>query len=547
MNFRTIRMHRLSVVILLVSGFFLDGICQDSSYKFWIQLKDKEGSLYSLENPAEFLSQRAIDRRLRYQIPVVENDLPVSQVYIDSLHHHNLKILYSSKWMNAVVIETTDSNMADLISSFSFVTGIELLYWTPRLKSASNKFLETYSDAPLPSDHQVEMLNGHKLHEQGFRGEDMIIAVIDGGFNNVDSIAGFQSLWENGQVLGIRNFVDPSANFFWSINGSHGTSVLSIMGGYLPGEFRGAATRAGYWLIQTEDTQTEFRIEEANWLAGAELADSAGVDVINSSLGYSDNFTVNDQNYNYSDMDGKTTLVTRAATLAASKGMLVITSAGNSGRPGDPWQYIIAPADADSILGVAAVDADGVRAIFSSRGPSSDGRIKPDVAAQGQATVLIRTNGLVSTGNGTSFSSPVMAALATCLWQKHRDLNNYEIIKAIRRTASQYFSPDSLLGYGIPDLELADLLLSASKPTADRLHIFPNPATQDINLWFPDTDEAGNYYEIIDVTGRKIQEGRIFSSNMNQAEIDVGLLNAGTYIILVHTQHGRMSGIFIKQ
>lgn len=540
-------MRRMSAVILLVCGLFLDGLCQDSSYKFWIQLKDKEGSQYSLENPAEFLSQRAIERRLRYHIPIVENDLPVSQTYIDSLNHHDIKILYSSKWMNAIVAEASDSNVADLLSSYSFVTGIKLLYWTPRLKSVSNKFLETISAEVLPSDHQVEMLNGHKLHGQGYQGEDMVIAVIDAGFNNADSIAGFQSLWENGQVLGIRNFVNPSADFFWSINGSHGTSVLSIMGGYLPGEFEGAALRAGYWLIQTEDVQTEFRIEEANWLAGAELADSAGVDVINSSLGYSDGYTDSSQNYQYSDMDGKTTMVTRAATLAASKGMLVVTSAGNSGRPGDAWGYIIAPSDGESILGVAAVDADGERAIFSSRGPSSDGRIKPDVAAQGQATVLIRTNGLVSTGNGTSFSSPVMASLAACLWQKHRDVSNYEIIKAIRRTASQYHWPDSLLGYGIPDLELADLLLSASKPTADRLHVFPNPATQDINLWFPDTDEAGNYYEIIDVTGRKIQEGRIFSSNMNQAEINVELLNTGTYIILVQSQHGRMSGIFIKQ
>jgi len=293
---------------------------QESSFKFWIQLKDKEGSQYSVDKPAEFLSPRAIDRRLRYQIPIVENDLPVSQVYLDSLHQHDINILYSSKWMNAVIIETTDSNMAELLASYSFVTGTELLYWIPRLKSAADKFTESYADEPLPADHQVVMLNGHKLHEQGYQGQDMIIAVIDAGFKNADSLDGFYDLWENGQVQGIRNFVDPSANFFWNSNGSHGTMVLSIMGGNLPGEFRGAATQAGYWLIQTEDERTEFRIEEANWLAGAELADSAGADVINSSLGYSDKFTVSTQNYTYSEMDGKTTLVTRAATLAASKG-----------------------------------------------------------------------------------------------------------------------------------------------------------------------------------------------------------------------------------
>jgi serine protease AprX len=540
-------MRRLGLVILMVSGFLLNGMGQESLFKYWIQLKDKEGSRYAVDEPAEFLSQRAIDRRLRYRIPIAENDLPISQVYLDSLQQHDLRILYSSKWMNAVIAETTDANMADLLSSYAFVTGVELLYWTPRLKSTTDKFKEFLSNEPLPSDHQVEMLNGHKLHEQGYHGEDMIIAVIDGGFDRADSLAGFYSLWQNGQVLGIRNFVNPSANFFGGVNGSHGTNVWSTMGGYLPGEFEGAATQASYWLIQTEDVRTEYRIEEANWLAGAELADSAGVDVINSSLGYSDGFTDSSQNYNYSDMDGKTTLVTRAATLAASKGMLVVTSAGNAGSTGNPWQYIIAPSDGDSILGVGAVDADGVRAYFSSRGPSSDGRVKPDVAAQGQATVLIRSNGMVGTGNGTSFSSPVMAGLATCLWQKHRDVSNYEIIKAIRRTASQYHSPDSLIGYGIPDLELADLLLSASKPTAIRIHVFPNPTTEYINLWFPDTDDAGNYYEIIDVTGRKMQDGRIFSNNRNQAEIDVGLLPAGTYLILVQTQYERMRGIFIKQ
>jgi hypothetical protein len=520
---------------------------QESTFKFWIQLKNKEGTLYSLDNPAEFLSERAIDRRLRYQIPLVENDLPVSQIYLDSLHRHDINILYASKWMNAVVIETTDSNMADVLSTYPFVSGIELLYWTQQLKSASDKFKESFSDDPLPSDHQVEMLNGHKLHEQGYQGEDMIIAVLDAGFNYTDSIEGFQSLWQNGQILGFRNFVDPSVDFFRESTGTHGTLVLSTMGGYLPGSFKGGAINASYWLMHTEDSRSEYRIEEANWLAGAELADSAGADVINSSLGYSDRFTVSTQNYNYSDMDGKTTMVTRAATLAASKGMLVITSAGNAGRTGDPWQYIIAPSDGDSILGVAAVDADGVRASFSSRGPSSDGRVKPDVAAQGQATVLIRSNGLVGTGNGTSFSSPVLAALATCLWQKHRDVTNYEIIKAIRRTASQYHSPDSLLGYGIPDLGLADILISTSKSSADRLHVFPNPTTQYINLWIPDTEETGNYFEIIDVTGRKMQEGRIYSNDQNQAEIYVELLPGGTYLILVHTQHEVMKGIFIKQ
>ncbi len=540
-------MQRLGGIILLLTGLLIDASGQGSTYKYWVRLRDKAGTSYALENPEAFLSQRAIDRRLRYDIPLEENDLPVSQVYLDSLRNFDIEILYSTKWMNAVVVEATDSSMADKLSSPDFVSRVELLYWPPKYKSAADKFRESLSDESLPSDHQLMMLNGHKLHEQGYQGEDMIIAVIDAGFNNADSIAGFSSLWENGQVLGYRNFVDPEADFFWNINGNHGTHVLSTMGGYLPGEFKGGAVKAGYWLIQTEDALSEYRIEEANWLAGAELADSAGADVINSSLGYSDRFTDPSQDYTYAEMDGKTALVTRAATLAASKGMLVITSAGNSGNNGNPWQYIIAPSDGDSILGVGAVNADGIRAPFSSRGPSSDGRIKPDVAAQGLATVVIRSNGLPGTASGTSFSSPVLAGLATCLWQKHRDVTNYEIIKSIRRTASQYHSPDSLLGYGIPDLELADLWLTSSKPGASKIHVFPNPTTQYVSFWFPGTDESGDYYEIIDITGRKMMDGRIISSYHNPTEISVESLRAGTYIILVHTPYGRMNGIFIKQ
>jgi serine protease AprX len=540
-------MRRAGMFVLLLSVLLTDAMGQENMYKFWVRLTDKEGSLFSLDEPGRFLSQRAIDRRLRYQIPIEENDLPVSQVYLDILQKQDLKILYSSKWMNAVAIETADSNMADVLSSHPFVAGVDLFYWRPWYKSGADKFRESQSDLPLPSDHQVEMLNGHKLHEKGYRGEDMVIAVIDAGFDKTDSLSGFYSLWQNGQVLGFRNFVDPSADFFWSSNGNHGTRVLSTMGGYLPGEFEGGATKAGYWLIQTEDTRSEFRIEEANWLAGAELADSAGADVINSSLGYSDRFTDSSQNYQYADMDGRTTLVTRAATLAASKGMLVITSAGNAGWTEDVWGYIVAPSDGDSILGVGAVDADGERAFFSSRGPSSDGRVKPDVAAQGLATVLIVPNGMVGTGSGTSFSSPVMAGLATCLWQKHRDVTNYEIIEAIRRTASQYHSPDTLLGFGIPDLELADLLLASIKPVAMRIHVFPNPASRVIHIWYNEDAQEGNLYEIIDVAGRKVQEGRIFASSQHQAEVNVGRLPAGTYIILVHNRNNRLRGIFIKQ
>ena len=447
--------------------------------KYQVRFTDKNNSPYSIDNPLEFLSQRAIDRRANQNIPIVENDLPVNPGYIDSIASTGVTILNVSKWMNSVTIYTTDQNALDAISAFPFVqsTGKNSSFKTLPKKEKSNKpFFENESFGEKTESNrqvsnkgiqgvydygtalnQIQMLNGDSLHDLGYDGAGMLIAVLDAGFLNVNSLSVFDSLWINGQILGSRDFVDPqSPNIFGSHY--HGCMVLSTMGANLPGEMVGTAPQADYWLIRTEDADTEYLIEELNWVSGAEFADSLGADVINSSLGYTI-FDDSNQDHTYEDMDGNTTPITIGADIAASKGILVCNSAGNSGN--DSWHYIGAPADGDSVFSIGAVNGSGVYTYFSSTGPTYDGRIKPNVVAKGQGTTIVNPwTGAIYTGNGTSFSSPVTAGMVACLWQANPGKSNIEIMEAIQQSASQANNPDSLLGYGIPNYMVANRLLA---------------------------------------------------------------------------------------
>jgi len=543
-------MNRTGIFYALLLAVALNGMSQETNFKFWVQITDKNNNSYSVDRPYEFLSQRAIERRERQGISIAREDLPVTSAYLDSLEEHPLKIIYTSKWLNAAVIQTTDPGLEQTLEDLPFVSDVEYLYRSDiNKKSACNKWAESSYAEYLHSDHQVEMLQGHRLHQMGYEGEGMIIAVLDGGFANTDIIPGFDSLFMNGRILGTRNFVEPDSSFFWKTNGSHGTNVLSIMGGNIPGQFKGSAPKASYWLIQTENVPDEFRIEEANWLAGAELADSVGADIINSSLGYSIGFTDTLHNYTYSDMDGKTTLVTRAAQLAASKGIVVVNSAGNSGRPSNPWGYITAPSDGENVLSIAAVDSAKFRAEFSSKGPSYDGRIKPDIAALGVGTWVILSDGTVSRVNGTSFSSPVVAGLAACLWQKNPGISNLELLDAIRSTSSLNPYPDNFLGYGIPNFSIADYAISGIHPpevSGNELLICPNPASEYILLQADQLTPGKYRYNIYDIGGKQCIAGDIMTSLGNSTAIPVQNLSGGTYFIIISSDNVLKRGIFQK-
>jgi hypothetical protein len=346
------------------------------------------------------------------------------------------------------------------------------------------------------------MIGGIELHDQGYMGQGMVIAVLDGGFSSVDQMAAFDSLFMNDRILGVWDFVSRTSNVYQG--SAHGTAVLSTMGGNLPGELVGTAPEAGYYLLRTEDTGSEYLIEEFNWASGAEYADSVGADVINSSLSYK-TFDDPDQDHSYDDMDGNTAPCTIAADRAMSRGMIVVNSAGNSGN--DPvWPYIGAPADGDSVFTIGAVNPDGEYVSFSSIGPTADGRLKPNFVAQGSQAVVASISGGVTTSSGTSFSSPISAGMTACLLQFNPSMTNMEVLDAIQMSGSQANDPDEYMGYGIPNFGMASLILKGfdtgiiSEP--NDIDVFPNPFDDELKIAYNSPDTQSVSIQLYDITGK---------------------------------------------
>ena len=545
----------ISILIFFIVS--IDSYSQIAPNKYFIQFTDKNGTPYSISNPQQFLSQRAIQRRQNQNIAITQNDLPVNQIYIDSLKHLGLTILNTSKWFNGVQVYTTDTLLIDTITNLSFVlsqTKSHLLKIHQNgnlgdkivnLKNTSQT--NNYYDYGSATN-QITMMNGQNLHNLGYRGNGMIISLFDAGFYKVDSISAFDSLWANNQILGTKDFVDGDT-IVWDAS-THGLAVLSTIGSNLPGSFVGTAPEASFYLFRTEDTGSELVVEEYNWLSAAEYADSLGTDIISTSLGYTI-FDDNSTNHSYADMDGNTTVITRAADIAASKGILVIASAGNSGA--SAWHFIGAPADADSVLTIGAVNASGDYASFSSTGPTYDGRIKPNVVAQGQGSTIIDFSGNVSGGNGTSFSCPILAGLAACLWQAVPNMTNMQIISAIEQSASQYSNPDSLLGYGIPDFAYANLILHGinykQTDSENLVNIYPNPFEQDIYLDYYSLDTQIVYFNIFDILGNIVykSEKQVFSDTYNKFSVDLSRLRSGVYFLNIRTDNNIYTKKIIKK
>ncbi|MDE3214456.1 MAG: S8 family peptidase, partial [Bacteroidota bacterium] len=448
-------------------------------------------------------------------------DLPVNPSYLDSVRlAGNVKILDVSRWLNQVCIETTDSVALVKINSFPFV-----IMSTPVMKPAgintffNNKFNEQLTSANSQAmtngtsgyyDYgnaagQINIHHGDYLHNLGFHGEGMLIAMLDAGYYHYLSIPAFDSMRANHQVLETFNFVTNSD----SVNEDyfHGMSCLSEIASNLPGVMVGAAPKSDFCLYVSEDVSSESPVEEQYWAAAAERADSLGADVISTSLGYS-TFDNPALNHSYSDMNGHTTIAARAAGLAAKKGIIVVVAAGNEGN--SPWHYLTTPADADSILSVGAVDQTGTSASFSSYGPSSDGRVKPEVAAVGKGAAIIYTNGSVISGGGTSFATPTIAGLVTCLWQAFPDFTNMDIIRAVERSCPTYLTPDDRRGYGIPDFEVAykDLAQQRALRNADSLlgtdwiKVYPNPFSGSFQVILKPSYSATGTLRLYDALGR---------------------------------------------
>ena len=493
-----------------------------------IELKDKKGTAFTLANPSAYLSAKAIERRTRQKITVDSTDLPVTAAYLDSIRSvPNVTILNVSKWLNQVAIRTSDPSALARIAAFPFVKSNAPIGSTNRAsgRSSDKKQLGTKNknvmsgkvEAPLANSlnygnslNQVRMHEGEYLHNLGFTGEGMTIAVLDAGFFAYKTNPVFDSLRLQNRMLGEWDFVanEQSVNE----DNAHGMYCLSIFAANRPGVMVGTAPHAKYYLYRTEDAATEYPIEEQNWAVAAERADSLGVDMISSSLGYTD-FDDHSFDHSHADRNGNTTIITRAADLAAKKGILVMNSAGNSGAQQSDLKYISAPADGDSVFSVGAVDINGNIAGFSSWGPNGAGKVKPNVVSLGVATTIAAPDGSPQSGNGTSFSNPNLAGLVACLWQAYPEFNNMEIIDAVQRSASKYATPDNRYGYGIPNFRKAAEYLQQIRAGKDYQAIlkndwiktYPIPFKEQLQVVFKAPASGKASLRLIDAAGRTLE------------------------------------------
>jgi len=527
--------QKLSCIIVGICTCII-GHAQYSRYI--VQLTDKKNTPYSLDNPSAYLSAKSIQRRAKQHIQTDSTDLPITPSYLNSIRSvSSVTVLNDSKWLNQVLIRTTDPSALSTIQSFSFVKQLSPIAFSVNHRQADtlptqqiNKAVTLRRKETITSEAGSRVVNGsfgnhfnyassfeqihiHKgeyLHNLGFHGEGIVIAMLDGGFANYLANPVFDSLRANNQVLGTYDYVNGKQ----SVNeeNDHGAYCLSIIAANSPGVMVGSAPRASFWLFKTEDVNSEFPVEEQNWAAAAEFADSAGADIISTSLGYA-YFDDPSLDHSYQQRDGHTTIITRAANFAVSKGMIVTVSAGNSGEATDETKFIDSPADADSVLTVGAIDADGIIAPFSSWGPNASGQTKPDVVSIGEGTVIAALNGNPAMGNGTSFSNPNIAGLVACLWQAFPEFNNHDIIDAVRQSADRFTHPDDRFGYGVPNFMNAYNLLQTKRNflhyiTAmgdEWISAYPVPFKSNFTVVFKPAVSGQANLELIDVSGKIIE------------------------------------------
>ncbi|WP_051313626.1 S8 family serine peptidase [Sporocytophaga myxococcoides] len=516
------------------------GLAQTNLY--FVTFTDKSASDYSLNAPEEFLSAKAIARRKVQDIQIQEEDLPVNKNYLDSLNKLGITIKGSSRWQNGVIAETSQQ-VSEELSKKKFVKSVKYLQpaeaaSNPLSLSSVSSTIHRQSTSPSSIDYgpsltQNAMIGVPAIHALGYSGTGKLIAVLDNGFLNANTLTFFNHLFQNGKVIGTYDFVSGEENVY--DDGNHGVNVLSVLAGFEEGKIVGPAYDASFLLLRTENDFSETILEEYNWLMAAEYSDSAGVDIISSSLGYN-TFDFPEQDHTYTDLDGKTTVVTKAAETAFSKGMIIVNSAGNEGNKS--WKYVTAPADGPSVLTIGAVNSAEKYAAFSSVGPSADGRIKPDLTAMGAGVYAGNPDNSFSNTNGTSFSCPLVAGLVACLWQARPELSNKEITDALKKTASKAESPDFQYGFGIPNFEKAIAFSSADTLIAG---LFPNPVTVpgDVKLIIANELVSNDVQaELFDLTGKKIFAETFFKAEkINQIRFP-GDIQRGVYFLVLNSQSG---------
>ncbi len=511
-------MKKILLFLFLCSQFTT--VAQEDA---WVYFNTKPNFQYYYDNPLQMLSQRALDRRIAQNIPLDYKDVLIHQPYIDQISvATGITVKAKSKWLNALHIQGTQADI-NALSNLTFVDHIEFANNSLNLKIAQNtpkhiaKFQEIKVDYNYGnSSVQTEMLHVQTLHQNNYTGSGKIIAIMDAGFPGVDTTLPFKRLRDNGQILGGHDFVNNTTNPYTGFQ--HGTQVLSTMGGYSEGQLIGTAPDAKYYLFITEDVSSETPLEESYWVEAAEVADSLGVDVINTSLGY---FTFDNPNYNYTyaDMNGTTSFISRGASIAFTRGMITVTSAGNSGSTSEP--HIAVPADVENTLTVGAVNSSLIKASFSSIGPTADDRLKPDVMAMGVASVVATQTGSISTNNGTSFSSPIIAGAVASFWSAFPAKTNLEIVQLVKQSSNRYTTPNNDYGYGIPNFEYA-MQLSIDSFQDTIFEVYPNPTQSELTLTIPKKLKGGTF-TLYNCLGQNVLE-----KNATNSIEKIGLTNIAT-------------------
>ncbi len=521
-----------NILLIVILFFGVNGIAQQDA---WVYFNAKDNVQASLDNPISILSQQAIDRKNTHGVSIDERDVPVNETFIALLKapETGITVFAKSKWFNAVYVRGSEEAINALVNNFDFVESVEFadqsLNSNSRISVENDKFSVEDTNVTFTygsTQEQIEQIGVNFLHLDDFTGEGIVVAVMDSGFPNVDTMDAFQRLRDNGDLLGGYDFVDRNTNVHAFTGNDHGTKVLSTMAGFVQDQYVGTAPDASYYLFRTEDVSSETPVEEAYWVEAAERADSLGVHIINTSLGYK---AYDNPNYSHSneDLNGNSTFITKGANIANEKGILVVTSAGNSGASG-----VGAPADGVGVLSIGAVDVDGNYAGFSSQGSAFQPTQKPDVSARGAAAVVINDQNVIVNNNGTSFSSPIMAGGIAALWQARPDATNNEIMQYVRMSASQYDNPDYFLGYGIPNLQMAlDELLSVESNHIVGLEVFPNPASEFIYIQLPHGYNNISV-KMYDMLGKLILEQHLDTSSNR---VDVSSMSKGMYLLSIQS------------
>jgi len=516
--------------------------------RYMVFFKDKEGIPYTTAKPIEFLSQKAIDRRLKQDIGIEARDLPVQAAYVEGVRNAGARISFTTRWLNGVLVHC-DPAVLPSVQSLPYVDHVEFAAPPPKSQSGGRRGLNLRTrnnHVGSETESQLQMIGINRMHEGGYKGEGITIAVLDSGFPGVRTGPAFQHIFANARFVDdvSYDFVHDTAFVFQYDD--HGAEVLSVIAAEIPDAFTGGAYEASFQLFITEDVPTEYRIEEYNWLFAAERADSAGVDIIHSSLGYYD-FDDPSMNYTREQMDGKTTIVSRAAQWAADRGILVVTSAGNEGAI-PSWRIITAPADAVDVLAIGAVNSSLVKTSSSSIGPAADNRIKPDLAALGSSVKVVKASGQISTSSGTSLAAPLVTSLVAGILQRYPDLTSKEVINLLKQTSSQAANPDNLLGYGIPNFQ-AVVNFQEHLPQTDPFEIFPNPLARDtlnISPFDPNVIDSCQI-EIVSLQGQILGSVTARFDWLNRTyKADLSTLASGVYYIRVFSEKRRHTFKLVK-